>query len=146
MSVGIRDIRESDYADWLQLWTGYLDYYETTLPETTKRHAFNRLLSSKSACNGYLAVIDDCPVGLVHYIFHEHMWRPEGICYLQDLFTAPEARGAGVGQALIEAVYDAADTNGIPRVYWLTQDFNVTARKLYDRVGKLTPFLRYDRP
>ncbi|MGI9368151.1 MAG: GNAT family N-acetyltransferase, partial [Ruegeria sp.] len=51
-----------------------------------------------------------------------------------------------VGRALIEAVYAEADRQGSPSVYWLTQDFNDTARKLYDRVGKLTPFIRYQRP
>jgi hypothetical protein len=31
-------------------------------------------------------------------------------------------------------------------VYWLTQHFNEAGRRLYDRVGELTPFIRYDRP
>jgi len=47
---------------------------------------------------------------------------------------------------LIEAVYQAADANGTPSVYWLTQDFNTTARQLYDRIGVLSPFIRYNRP
>jgi hypothetical protein len=49
-------------------------------------------------------------------------------------------------QGLIEAVYAAADAQGCPRVYWLTQEFNAAGRRLYDRVGELTPFIRYDRP
>ncbi|MBM3606247.1 MAG: GNAT family N-acetyltransferase [Alphaproteobacteria bacterium] len=84
-------------------------------------------------------------VGLVHAIFHPHNWRIEEVCYLQDLYVAPEARGTGAGRALIEAVYAAADANGTPLVYWLTQDFNMPARQLYDRVAKLTPFIRYQR-
>lgn len=51
----------------------------------------------------------------------------------------------GVGRALIEAVYEAADERGAPSVYWLTQDFNETARVLYDRVANLTPFIKYQR-
>ncbi|MEO0864584.1 MAG: GNAT family N-acetyltransferase, partial [Pseudomonadota bacterium] len=46
---------------------------------------------------------------------------------------------------LIEAVYAAADAAGAPSVYWLTQDFNTQARKLYDRIGTLSPFIKYDR-
>ena len=49
------------------------------------------------------------------------------------------------GRALIEAVYAAADANGTPFVYWLTQDFNTQARQLYDRIAKVTPFIRYQR-
>jgi hypothetical protein len=30
-------------------------------------------------------------------------------------------------------------------VYWMTQDFNANARLLYDRIGSLTPFIKYSR-
>jgi hypothetical protein len=45
----------------------------------------------------------------------------------------------------MEAVYAAADANGTPNVYWNTQAFNATARRLYDRVGVATPFIKYRR-
>jgi GNAT superfamily N-acetyltransferase len=84
-------------------------------------------------------------VGLVHYIYHAHNWKVDEVCYLQDLYADPAARGAGVGRKLIEAVYAAADADGRPSVYWMTQDFNDTARKLYDRIATLTPFIKYAR-
>ena len=84
-------------------------------------------------------------MGLVHYIFHRHGWRLEEVTYLQDLYVAPEARGTGMGRALIEAVFAAADAAGRPHVYWLTQSFNSTARQLYDRIGEATPFVKYVR-
>ena len=85
-------------------------------------------------------------LGLTHYLFHRHAWKEESVCYLQDLYARPEARGTGVGRALIEAVYEEADRQKAPSVYWLTQENNHTARKLYDRIGKLSPFLKYQRP
>ena len=85
-------------------------------------------------------------MGLTHYIFHRHGWKIENVCYLQDLYAAPDVRGKGVGRALIEAVYAEADKAGAPSVYWLTQDFNATARQLYDRIGTVTPFIKYTRP
>jgi hypothetical protein len=30
-------------------------------------------------------------------------------------------------------------------VYWMTQEFNTKARRLYDRIGKVTPFIKYSR-
>ena len=84
-------------------------------------------------------------IGLVHIIYHPHNWRVEDVCYLQDLYVDPNARGTGAGRALIETVYAAADANGTPSVYWLTQDFNETARKLYDRIATLTPCIKYQR-
>ena len=84
-------------------------------------------------------------VGLVHYLFHAHCWKEERVCYLQDLFTSHDARGQGIGEALIARVYEAADADGAPGVYWLTQDFNATARRLYDRVARKSSFIRYER-
>ena len=65
--------------------------------------------------HGLLALRDGAPVGLAHYIFHRHGWQIEDVCYLQDLYVAPEARGTGAGRALIEAVYAAADAAGRAR-------------------------------
>jgi GNAT superfamily N-acetyltransferase len=141
----IRPISSEDCAAWFDLWTDYLAFYETSLPDETKQIAFDRLLDPETNVNGLLAKVDGTPVGLVHYIYHEHMWRPEGVCYLQDLYANPDIRGKGVGRALIEAVYTAADSAGVPRVYWLTQNFNTQARLLYDRIAKLGPFIKYDR-
>lgn len=144
--VTVRPLRLSDEAEWRRLWTGYLDYYETKLPEDIYQSSFSRLIGDDPQdFNGLIAEIDDAPVGLAHYLFHRHGWKTQNVCYLQDLYSAPAVRGAGVGRALIEAVYTRADAANAPSVYWLTQDFNQTARKLYDRVGELTPFVKYQR-
>jgi len=144
--IAIRPIAKSDEAEWRRLWTGYLQYYETSVPEDVYAETFRRLLSPDHPNqNGLLAVKGDQPVGLVHYIYHPHNWKLEDVCYLQDLYSDPAARGTGVGRKLIEAVYGAADADGRPSVYWMTQDFNETARQLYDRIGVLTPFIKYSR-
>ncbi|GHE85649.1 GCN5 family N-acetyltransferase [Aliiroseovarius zhejiangensis] len=136
----------SDRDAWARLWEGYLRYYETEVAPEVYETTFARLLSEDpNEFHGLLACVEDQPLGLVHYLFHRHTWRIENVCYLQDLYADPSMRGMGVGRALIEAVYAAADQAGAPSVYWLTQDFNHTARKLYDRIGVKTPFIRYRR-
>ena len=142
----IRALRPADEADWRQLWSDYLAFYETSVTEEVYLSTFVRLLGTDPQdFNCLIAEIDGKPVGLAHYLFHRHGWKIENVCYLQDLYVAPSARGTGTGRALIEAVYAAADAAGAPAVYWLTQDFNHTARKLYDRVARVTPFIRYSR-
>ncbi|MBN2905463.1 MAG: GNAT family N-acetyltransferase [Rhodobacteraceae bacterium] len=142
----IRPLRPEDRAEWRRLWTGYLEFYETRLPQGTYQTTFARLLDPElPEMNARIADLDGRPVGLVHFLYHRHCWRPEGVCYLQDLYADPAARGMGVGRKLIEAVYAAADAAGMPSVYWLTQDFNTTARTLYDRIGQVTPFVKYVR-
>lgn len=139
-------MKREDEASWRKLWQDYLAFYETELPEEVYESTFARLLSDDPhEFHGQVAERDGELVGLVHYLFHRHGWKIEDVCYLQDLYAAPESRGTGVGRALIEAVYAAADKAGAPGVYWLTQGFNETARKLYDRIGTLTPFIKYAR-
>lgn len=145
-AITIRPLVPEDRADWARLWTGYLEYYQTSVPQAVYDSTFARLLGNDPQdFNGLLAEVEGRPVGLVHYLFHRHCWKIENVCYLQDLYADPSVRGQGVGRALIEAVYAAADANGTPAVYWLTQDFNETARRLYDQVAQVTPFIRYNR-
>ena len=84
-------------------------------------------------------------VGIAHYLFLAQTWSAD-TCYLQDLFTDPEARGRGVATALIDAVAAAARARGAVKYYWLTKDDNDRARALYDRIAAFKGFLRYDYP
>jgi GNAT superfamily N-acetyltransferase len=144
--ITIRALGPDDEAEWRALWTAYLAYYETDVSDEVKAETFRRLRdAARPEQEARVAAAGGRLVGLVHYIFHPHNWRIEPVCYLQDLYTLPEARGQGVGRALIEAVYAEADARGAPSVYWLTQHFNAPARRLYDRIGTLTPFVKYQR-
>ena len=142
----IRPLRAADQADWRRLWTGYLKFYQTSVPEEVYASTFARLLGDDARdFNALVAEVDSQLLGLTHYLFHRHAWKIEEVCYLQDLYVDPQARGTGLGRKLIEAVYARADAAGAPAVYWLTQDFNHEARQLYDRIAKVTPFIRYNR-
>ena len=144
----VRPLRASDKARWAALWSDYLAFYETSVSDAVQDSTFARLLGDDPRDFSCLVIEEPggALVGLVHYLFHRHAWRIEEVCYLQDLYVAPEARGTGLGRALIEAVYAEAERSGAGQVYWLTQEFNTTARRLYDRVGVLTPFVKYQSP
>jgi len=143
----IRPIATTDQAEWRRLWRAYLAFYETELPDNVYDSTFARLTSGAAGeYKGFVALLEGRPVGLAHYLFHRSCWSVADTCYLQDLFADPEVRGTGIGRALIEAVYGAADAHGAASVYWMTQEFNHTARRLYDRIGVKTPFIEYNRP
>jgi len=144
-AVTIRPLELSDHAEWRRLWTDYLAFYETSVPETVYQTTWERLFADGDfEPRGLVALFDGAPVGIVHYLFHRSAWSVEGNCYLQDLFTASQARGKGAGEALIEAVRKAAAARGVTNVYWMTHETNTTARKLYDRVARKTGFIEYD--
>jgi len=142
----IRPLQAEDEAEWRRLWTLYLNYYESTVSEDVYTTTFSRLLSGEAnEFSGLIALLDGKPIGLTHYLFHRHCWKVENVCYLQDLVVDKDQRGTGVGRALIEEVYTKADEADCPSVYWMTQNFNEVGRQLYDRVGQLTPFIKYSR-
>lgn len=144
--VVVRPLRPDDKPEWSRLWKAYLAFYGTERSDEIFDTYFDRLLGNDPQdYTGLIAEIDGQAVGLAHFLFHRHGWSIENVCYLQDLYADPEIRGMGVGRALIEAVYAAADEESAPGVYWLTQDFNTTARQLYDRIGVKTPFIKYNR-
>ena len=141
----VRDLVASDRAAWDPLWQGYLTFYEHALPDALTERTWTRLMDPEFDLHGICVHDGDRMVGICHFLFHPSTWSDGPYCYLEDLFVDPDARGGGYGRALIEAVYKAADTREATRVYWATQENNETARKLYDRIGHLTPFVQYER-
>ena len=134
----------ADRADWERLARGYKHFYGAVTSDAEYDAAWRRLLGQDGVF-GLGARIDGELAGIAHYLFHTGVWTPS-ICYLQDLFTAPAARGKGVARALIDAVAVAAQKEGASRFYWLTQEQNAVARILYDKIAHNRGFVRYDYP
>ena len=146
MEITIRPLIEADKSEWLVLWQGYLTYYKAEIKDEVTEITWSRLLDKNSGIHGLCAVNEAGKLlGFVHYLYHPVTWSVEPRCYLEDLFTSKDARGGGVGRALIKAVYAAADEHGADQVYWLTEDYNKTAHMLYDKVATKTPFIKYAR-
>ena len=141
----IRSLQPSDRPQWDALWQGYLRFYRQRLPAAVTDSTFSRLLDERSQPYGLVAVRERQLVGFAHYLFHPSTWSQANLCYLEDLFVEPGARGGGFGRALIRAVYAAADNARASAVYWMTQEFNADGRALYDTLARRTSFIRYER-
>ena len=146
-TVQIRRLEPKDKAAWSMLWRGYLKFYRTSRPPEIFDLLFHRLLNEDPRDgSGWIGILDSKAVGLAHAYHQRHGWYDEEVVYLQDLFTASAARGLGVGRKLIEAVYASADIAGLKHVYWTTETDNERARHLYDEIGEITKFIKYQRP
>jgi len=143
--VIIRDLRAEDRPQWDGLWRGYLAFYESELAPEVSDITFARLLDTDEPMFALVAEDNGDLLGIVHCVLHRGTWAIEDFCYLEDLFTAPQARKRGVGRALIEAVYARADELNCSRVYWLTHETNAAGRSLYDKVARNLGFIHYRR-
>lgn len=141
--VVIRPVQPEDWDRWLPLWRGYHEFYKSNPSAEVTRTSWARFFDPDEPMHALVAERGDELIGLVHFIFHRNTWMLNPVCYLQDLFTAPSARGQGVGRKLIEAVYEEARKAGSPRVYSLTHETNAEAMQLYDRIADRSGFLQY---
>jgi GNAT superfamily N-acetyltransferase len=146
-AFSIRPLAREDAPQWEAMWEGYNAFYgragATALPEEVTRMTWARFFDAYEPMHALVAAENGRLLGLVHYIFHRSTISIAPNCYLQDLFTLEDARGRGVGRALIHAVYERAQAAGSPRVYWLTHETNHVARRLYDDVAENSGFIVY---
>jgi GNAT superfamily N-acetyltransferase len=111
-NVVIRPVGKDERAAWEPLWNGYLAFYKATLAPGASDVAWQRFHAPDEPMFLLGAYVDGKLTGIVQYLFHRSSWTVGNYCYLQDLFVAEDARGLGLGRALIEAVYEKAREAG----------------------------------
>ncbi|MFD5598464.1 GNAT family N-acetyltransferase [Leucobacter sp. NPDC058333] len=140
----VRDIAPGDREAWATLYRGYRDFYGKPHDEAVYETVWGWLHDPSHQTRGLIAEVDGTPVGIGHYrTFARPIDGGKGL-YLDDLFTAAEARGTGAGSAILRRLADIARDEGASLVRWITADSNATARSLYDRVATHTPWVTYD--
>ncbi len=146
MTISVRPLKAEDKSRWLELWNGYLTFYETSLSNEQTELTWKRLMDSNYGVFGLIAEKDGAMVGITHFMFRPSTWAPKDYCYLEDLFVDPTVRGSGAGRALINRVIELAKEHGAGRVYWTTKENNAQARILYDSFIKVSEFVQYRFP
>ncbi len=146
MTVTIRAIEEKDKNQWLNLWAGYLEFYKSTISTEQTELTWKRLINNELKMFGFVAENEEGVIGFTHCLFRPSTWTETDYCYLEDLFVDPLIRGKGVGRALIDKVVELAREKKSKRVYWTTQEFNKTARVLYDSITPVSEYVQYRLP
>ena len=139
----IRDPRAEDEVAWRRLWSGYVAFYEAEVSEAVTSATWQRLLTPGPNMFGRLAEWQGAVAGFTVCVLHPGSWTLAPICYLEDLFVDVEARGHGIGQALIEDLVTRARDRGWSRIYWHTKQGNAVARRVYDKFVGADDFVRY---
>lgn len=144
MSVNVRPIQASDHDEWVELFTAYGVFYETEFTEPQIETVWGWLMDKKHRHNAWVAEVDGELVGFAHLRHHGDTFTGGKAWYLDDLFTAPAARGLGVATKLISALRAYADAHGGGTISWITADDNATAQRVYDKIANRTRWVTYD--
>jgi GNAT superfamily N-acetyltransferase len=139
-------LKETDKQRWLELWTGYLEFYKSNLSTEQTEFTWKRLINNEQKMYGFVAENENGVIVFTHCLFRPSTWTETDYCYLEDLFVDPNIRGKGVGRALMNRVVELAKEKNSKRVYWTTQEFNKTARVLYDSITSVSEFVQYRLP
>jgi len=133
----IERVTKTDLGELLPLMRAYCDFYEVA-PSEDELLVIARALIADPEHEGVqlLARADDGrAVGFATIYWSWATTSAERIGVMNDLFVAPEARGTGVAEALIEACRAECAAHGAGKLTWQTAPDNVAAMKVYDRVG-----------
>jgi len=142
-SFDVRRIKPDDQAEWLPMWHAFFAFHGRKIPDVVTKTTFGRLCDPVQPMHAFVADGRSGLVGFVTFIFHLDTVTVGPVCYLKNLFTRADARGQGIGRALIQAVYEAAEQAGAERVTWLVQEGNTAAMRLYDQLATRTGFVQY---
>jgi GNAT superfamily N-acetyltransferase len=142
----ISEVAERDLDELLPLLRGYCDFYEVDPPDD-RLLALSRALIADPDCEGVQLLARDGEGRAVGFATVYWSWETLNagrIGVMNDLFVAPEARGGGLAEALIEACRERCAAKGAGRLVWQTAKDNARAQAVYDRIGgKRSEWLDY---
>ena len=146
LKISVVPVQQEDYSEWLPYWLSYQQFYEVDLSEEITLQTWQRFLAADVDMHCAVAKKGQEILGFVHYLFHASTWSVNDFCYLEDLFVVKHSRGKNTGKCLIEYVKQKATERQCGRLYWHTQEKNVTAQRLYDRIANKPGVIEYRLP
>lgn len=142
----IRPVEVGDRAEWAELYRGYRAFYDMEPDEAVVDTVWGWLMDDAHELQGLVATDGGRPVALANWRRFSRPSRGRTAIFLDDLYTRPDARGAGHGSALIARLQRIARDEGLSEVRWITSETNTGAQRLYDRIAERSPFLTYIAP
>jgi GNAT superfamily N-acetyltransferase len=130
-------VAEEDLDELLSLMRGYADFYEVS-PTDEQLLSVSRALIADPEHEGVQFVARDRAGHAIGFATVFWLWSTlsaSRVGLMNDLFVAPEGRGSGTAEALIERCRAACLERGASRLTWQTAKDNARAQAVYDRIG-----------
>jgi GNAT superfamily N-acetyltransferase len=145
--VDVGAVREEEFDTLLPLIAAYQRFYEVDDVDDERNRLFFRRFIEPSDDGRLLAARDEDGVTLGYACLYWHFSSLQATetVLMNDLYVAPEARGRGVGRALIEAAAGVTRERGAAWLEWATAPDNDTAQRLYDSLtSEKSTWLEYE--
>ena len=132
----IRFATPADVATIMQ-FVRELAIYERSLDQVVATEALleQALFATPPAAEALIAEVDGAPAGLALFFYNFSTWTGWRGLYLEDLYVTPQARGTGVGKALLKRLAQIAVERGCSRFEWAVLDWNTPAQEFYKAMG-----------
>jgi ribosomal protein S18 acetylase RimI-like enzyme len=129
----IEIVTAATFEQVLPLIADYQRFYEAAPDQARNRAHFAQFLGEHSQGIQFVA-LDDAgrALGFATLYFPFGSVSARMNCLMNDLYTIPEARGQGIGRALILHCLAYAREHGFGSIYWQTAQSNARAQRLYD--------------
>ena len=120
---------------WQRLFKDYCALGGIAATPTHLEIVWGWVTAEEAQTRGIVAISGDEVVGFAHFrVFERPITGTTGL-WLDDLFVAPEFRGNGIAQNLIDRIRLIAHHEGRDVVRWTTKRANTVARHLYDHIA-----------
>jgi GNAT superfamily N-acetyltransferase len=145
-AIRVAEAAQADKDIWVSLWRAWQMHMKGAVPADVTERTWRRSQEPESDLMILLGFAPEGEaIGFATVSFTPFAWTGSDIAFLQDLFVLEDARGQGAGDALLRAVYRAADDRGATQVFWMVDEADERLQRFYARSGIRTPYLRYMR-
>jgi GNAT superfamily N-acetyltransferase len=93
------------------------------------------MFGERPVAEAVIAEMDGKPLGMALFFHNFSTWTGWRGLYLEDLYVTPEARGQGVGAALLRHLASIAVDRGCTRFEWAVLNWNEKAIDFYKAMG-----------
>ena len=143
----IRQALQTEEEAVCSLWRQLIDFYHKKVNPLVLQRSYHYTLHHPAQVRVYVAVLDGKIAGTASlHMGHYSTWNDNWYGHVEDVIVDPAYRRRGVADALVRHILFAAGELGLSRLELNALNENMSARKMYEKIGFTTDSVVYELP